>query len=306
MRGSITALVVTHNRKTLLCQCLGALAEQTRRPDRILVVDNASSDGTQSALRETGWLDRPEVEWLGLNENTGGAGGFSAGLRYAVETGADWVWMMDDDALPEPDALATLVARPLDATNLYASLAVDGNRLAWPMEPANGRLRGGILYSQDLPEEVNVHFAPFLGLLVSAQTVERIGTPDAGFFIAADDVEYCLRAQKQGSRVVLVRGSRVGHPASQSRSISVFGKRVTMLQLTPWKRYYDVRNRLLVAKVYHGAALYYATIPGTLVRALMAMLDTHDRSQQLKAVAAGTVDGLLGRKGRRHDLWKLS
>jgi rhamnopyranosyl-N-acetylglucosaminyl-diphospho-decaprenol beta-1,3/1,4-galactofuranosyltransferase len=305
MRESITALVVTFNRKALLVQCLKALLDQTHPPDRILIVDNASTDGTYSRLRDEGWLSHSQIEWLGLPENTGGAGGFSTGLMAAVGHGADWVWMMDDDALPEPDALAKLTARSMNPANLYASTAVHGDRLAWPMELADDPTRKRILHGTNLPEEMDVHFAPFLGLLVSAQVVQAIGAPDAGFFIAADDVDYCLRARRRGARIVLVRDSRIEHPLSQSYSVSLFGRRVAMLRLPPWKRYYDVRNRLLTAKAHHGAALYYATIPGTLVRALL-VLQEQDRFQQLKAVAAGTIDGLIGRKGRRHDFWGLS
>ena len=103
MTGGIWAVVVTWNRRLLLEQCLQALMSQTRACDRVLVVDNASDDGT--AERLAAWGDRITV--LRLDRNTGGAGGFNAGVRAAVQGGADRIWLMDDDVLPEPCLLYT-------------------------------------------------------------------------------------------------------------------------------------------------------------------------------------------------------
>lgn len=305
MSDYVVVVVVTFNRMVLLRRCLLALVSQTRMAELIVVIDNASTDGTARMLRKDGWYDPASVHHVRLQENRGGAGGFSEGVRYAMGLGADWVWIMDDDAVPAPDSLEKLLARRLDPNDLYASVAISNGALAWPMERADGRSKGSFVGSDDLPAELDVAFAPFLGLLVSAEMVRRIGVPDADYFIAADDVEYCLRARKQGARVILVRDSHIEHPASQSRCFSLFGRRITTLRLAPWKRYYDVRNRLLVARVHHGLAFYYATIPGTVVRLLITVALDGDRGQQVKAFMAGFVDGIFGRKGRRHDIWGL-
>lgn len=108
---TVWAVVTTWNRQNLLARCLSCLVAQTRPCDRILVVDNASDDGTGGML-ETNWSARVEV--LRLPTNTGGAGGFNAGIRAAVEAGAERVWLMDDDVLPAPDALERLLAAEAD------------------------------------------------------------------------------------------------------------------------------------------------------------------------------------------------
>jgi GT2 family glycosyltransferase len=100
----VWAVVVTYNRRALLEQCLDALRAQTRPPDRILVVDNASTDGTAEWVR-----GQDDVVALLLDENVGGAGGFHAGMRLAHAGGADWLWLMDDDTIPRPDALERLL-----------------------------------------------------------------------------------------------------------------------------------------------------------------------------------------------------
>ncbi len=83
----VTAVVVTYNRKELLTVCLEALLQQTRRPDRILVINNASTDGTEKLFAPGGAFARPEIELVTLPENVGGAGGFAEGIRRAVSGG---------------------------------------------------------------------------------------------------------------------------------------------------------------------------------------------------------------------------
>jgi len=104
----VCAVVVTYNRRTLLQECLAGLAGQSRRPDWILVVDNASTDGTGALIR----ADYAHVELVTLPTNEGSAGGFHEGMRHAHATGAEWMWLMDDDTVPSPDALAELLLAP--------------------------------------------------------------------------------------------------------------------------------------------------------------------------------------------------
>ena len=104
--GEVWAIVVTHNRRELLCESLAALDRQSRPLDRTLVVDNASSDGTPEMLR----AECSKLDLLALPTNEGGAGGFHEGMKRAYLAGAQWLWLMDDDTIPRPDALAELLA----------------------------------------------------------------------------------------------------------------------------------------------------------------------------------------------------
>ena len=102
-KSNIAAVVVTYNRLELLRQCVEALRTQTSSCD-ILIVDNASTDGTDQ------WLaSQPDLHYRNTGSNLGGAGGFNFGMRWAVEAGYDYVWVMDDDTLPQPDALEKLL-----------------------------------------------------------------------------------------------------------------------------------------------------------------------------------------------------
>ena len=110
----VWAVVVTYNRKELLRECLVALRAQTRPPDHVLVVDNASTDGTLELVSE----EFGEVELLALPENVGGAGGFHAGLERAYASGAEWAWLMDDDTVPQPEASRGTTQLPAVPRNL--------------------------------------------------------------------------------------------------------------------------------------------------------------------------------------------
>lgn len=305
MPVNVVAIVVTYNRKSLLERCLAALLAQSRRPDRILVVDNASTDGTSEWLTEAGRLYGGLVQPLFLSENTGGAGGFSAGMQQAFDEGAGSVWIMDDDAEPHPAALETLLDAAVDRQCLYGSVAVSGARMSWPMQARGAGRRGAIDDPARLPPRLEVEFIPFLGLLVSREVVGKIGLPDAGFFIAKDDVEYAFRAVRAGVRSMLVAGSRIEHPPSRYLEIRLPGVVLRTLDIPGWKRYYSVRNRILIARRHLGAALYYATLPGSLIHLVLALLLSADRRAQWRAWVFGTLDGLLGRTGRRHDVWGL-
>ncbi|WP_298435500.1 glycosyltransferase [Ottowia sp.] len=303
MAPCITALVVTHNRKALLSQNLSTISAQLYKPNRILILDNASTDGTREMLGEEGWLDHPGVELLALPENTGGAGGFAAGLQHAIGSGAEWVWMMDDDAEPHPDALEELMRVATDPGRIYGSVAVSGDQTAWPLHTIEGQQFSN---TASLPDAFQVVSLPFLGFLVSAGTVARIGYPDEGYFIAGDDHEYCLRARANGIPIVACGKSRIEHPASHHYRFGLGPLRPTCFYIQPWKRYYDVRNRIASAMRHDGTlSALGTTVPATAVRWLATMLNESDRRAQSKAYFAGVWDGLLGRSGRRHEQWGI-
>ena len=141
--------------------------------------------------------------------------------------------------------------------------------------------------------------------MIHRSQVERIGFPDASYFIAADDVEYSIRARRAGSEVLIAGESKIEHPESDRYQANLGLFKVTCLRLAPWKRYYDTRNRLLIARQYYGMRLFTEAIPGSFVRLVAALLYEPRKLAQLWAFTAGLVDGLLGRKGRRHEAWGI-
>jgi rhamnopyranosyl-N-acetylglucosaminyl-diphospho-decaprenol beta-1,3/1,4-galactofuranosyltransferase len=240
-KGAVCAIVVTHNRKELLRECLAALAAQTRTLDRIVVVDNASTDGTQAMVQE----DPGDVELLALPTNQGGAGGFHEGLKLGHAAGAEWIWLLDDDTIPEPDALEELLAAPArlepdSPPALLASKVVwrDGRvhpmNAPWPERTRMERVIDGA--ERGL---IPLRFATFVSLLVHRGTVDRHGLPYKHFFIWSDDVEYTSRAILGGDLAYLVPTSLVVHKTEAPHFF---------MSAPPDRFYYHVRNTLFILR----------------------------------------------------------
>lgn len=299
------AVVVTYNRLPLLKKCITALQTQTCAPAIILVVNNASTDDTRAYLDEMVSKHPDRICVTHLAENTGGAGGFCEGLRLAPANGADWVWMMDDDAEPHPDALEQLAKVADNPANVYGSLAVRGDDTSWTTTLLDNSTPRIVESAEQVPDEARVQSLPFLGFMIHRELVQRIGLPDTGYFIAADDIEYCMRAERAGAKLIIAGQSRIEHPKSDRYEAHLPGRHLICLRLPPWKRYYDTRNRLLIARKYYGTRLLTQTIPGSFVRLFAALVYEPRKLAQLWAFCTGMFDGLLGIKGRRHTKWGI-
>lgn len=228
----VVAVVVTYNRRDLLADTLAALDAQSRRPDAVVLIDNASTDGTPGRLAELGWLKDPTHTCHRLPRNTGGAGGFAAGVDRAIAAGADWVWLMDDDGYPDADALERLL-EVADGTGLRVlnPLVVDRDD---PARLAFG-LAGGVRTVADararadarglVPGDAN----PFNGTLIAADVVARVGGIKREMFIWGDETEYFLRLQAHGIDYATACAALFRHPASRTSYRTALRGRVTVI-----------------------------------------------------------------------------
>lgn len=226
---------MTYNRRALLRECLEALRAQTRSPDHVLVVDNASNDGTAEML-ETAF---PEVETLRLAENVGGAGGFHAGMARAYDAGHDWIWLMDDDTIPTPSALAALV----DARGACDGLEplVLASRVDWSdgtQHPMNKPWPKAVDRAATVEAARNgllpLRAASFVSLLVNRAAIDRYGLPHAHYFIWNDDLEYTARVLRRSPGFFVPSSIAEHRTAKKYAPQSSSGERF----------YFDVRNRL--------------------------------------------------------------
>jgi GT2 family glycosyltransferase len=302
-KNYVAALVVTRNRSQLLLQCLKALSVQTILPDFFIIVDNASTDDTKIILKDFFISINIPFIYKINKKNIGGSGGFASGMELAFSHKASWIWMMDDDACPHSTALEELLKIAVNPQNIYGSLAVAGPHTAWATTLVDeGRM---VNVADQVPSQARVEYIPFLGLIVHRDLVKKIGLPDEGFFIAADDVEYCMRAKRAGADMIIAGKSRIEHPRAQVITLNVLGRNIAYLRLPPWKRYYDTRNRILIAKKYYGIQLFTKTMPGTFIRFFVAIATEPFKLRQMWAFFAGVCDGLRGVKGDRHMKWGI-
>lgn len=261
----VCALVVTRDRKELLVECLQALMAQTHPLSGVIVLDNASSDGTAEWLRATGLMRSPLLRFVRSEINTGGAGGYADILRIGGETDADWLWLMDDDAEPHPAALERLLASPRaddDATVALCTAVVHRDGSVDPLH----RCRLGLFITPLGPEvyapgtSAEVDCASFVGLLIRTSAVRAVGSPRREFFLGYDDAEYSLRLGSLGD-IRLVPESIITHKLvigdGEATRRSLRWNRLLRAHYTasPWENYwrdvYRVRN-LVALKVHHG------------------------------------------------------
>lgn len=286
---TVVAVVVAWNRRDLLRDALDALAAQTRPLDGVVVVDNASDDDSADVARAHPLA--PEV--LTLTQNTGGAGGFTVGIAHAVEArGADLVWLMDDDTIPTPTALAEL----LRARDAYPGpVALLGSRVVWhdgrdhPMNTP--RVRPGSSAAQVAAARaagaVPVRSSSFVSMLVDARAIRHHGLPVADYFIWNDDFEYSARLLRDATGLA-VPGSVVEHRTK------TFGA----TDADPGERFYfEVRNKVWM--LTRSAALSPAErvlYSGASVRRWARTLARSTRRGVLvRAGARGLRDGALRR-----------
>ena len=289
------AIVVTRNRKRLLLQCLDALTRQTV-PCDILVVDNASDDGTDVAVRERG-SDR--LTYINAGANLGGAGGFAFGIGEAVKRGYDFIWIMDDDVIPAPDALAELLKADAgfgDGTGWLSSRCEMPDGSLCPMNLQRKtpfkKIPAGELAANASP--VPAQMASFVSLFFRAEIVRRFGLPIAEFFIWSDDLEWTRRVSREVPCYTVPRSSVV-HAITGSAASNIA---IDTPERIP-RYFYAFRNEFAVYRRegLRGLAYYFTKVALNLLR--IAFNARGHRLLRLEALISGAVCGLFFRPNRK-------
>lgn len=244
---NILAVVVTHNRRELLVRCLDHLQAQTCPPDAILVINNASTDGTVEMLQSR---DIPFI----TQENVGSAGGWHRGIQHAMDHGFDAVWLMDDDGFPAAGALAALDAALVSGVACASSVVLREDRpthFVFPFPILDGadipvifgRPRK-LATLTDLRRAAADGIYPFAhlfnGTLVLVSAARQVGNVDRDFFIFGDEVDYFFRLREAG-KVISVLDAVHFHPDVSQRPY------------TPAKVYYYLKNTLVLNARYFNA-----------------------------------------------------
>lgn len=291
----IGVVIVTYNRLEKLKKCLSSYENQSCLPAFVLIIDNCSTDGTSDYLDT--WVAQPAPfkKLMSHKEsNTGGAGGFTAGIREALDYASDWIWLADDDAYPEPDCLERISAYykslPLSEQTDIVSLCgkvVDNNSLS----PLHRRIiRRSLLQLKEIPlgasdYEVSaneIDIFSFVGVLIRTDTIRKAGLPRADYFILYDDTEYALRIGQYG-RIICVSDAVIVHDSPEN-TIAPYS----------WKNYYMFRNKLYTYFRYfkkrHCLVEY--------IKHLVMVTKYYNTPAGWKQLYYATRDALAGRLGR--------
>jgi GT2 family glycosyltransferase len=283
----VVAVVLSYNGRE---DTLAAL-ESLRGIDTV-VVDNGSTDGSADAVEER----FPEVELVRTGVNLGFAGGNNVGIRRALDRGADWVLLVNNDAAVEPgilDALAGGAAARPDAGVLACKVLFAGSDRLWyagaGFDPYLGRSRHDGFGEPDTPGELgDTVRATGAGMAVSRAAIETAGLLDEQLFLYAEDLEWCLRIREDGFAVVYVPQARVRHRVSAAAGGAG----------SPTTAYYETRNMLSVVERFRPLPRGLTGLRRALVVAPRVLLAL-PRPASAWAALRGWRDYRRGRMGRR-------
>uniref|UniRef100_A0A7V4KF40 Glycosyltransferase n=1 Tax=Fervidobacterium pennivorans TaxID=93466 RepID=A0A7V4KF40_FERPE len=273
MNWKTAAIIVTYNRKGLLGECLEAIINQTTHPDGIVIIDNASTDGTETFLKDSGYIyeippkeyseiwysesvyinnekqKAVKIHYVRLPVNTGGAGGFYHGIKFAYSKGYDLFWLMDDDTIPTENALERLIDKYDTLSNKGVRVGFVCSKALW-IDGTVTLMNVPVIITgiDDMPfnsfEENNVLIvkaASFVSILIPREVVKTVGLPIKEFFIWSDDVEYTLRITMNGFLGFYTKDSVIVHKSKSNYKPST---------VNDWRYYYFIRNQLLVTRLH--------------------------------------------------------
>lgn len=293
-------LIVTYNRLELLKKSLDSCFTYGNALAQIIIVDNASTDGTFEYLRALFGLNNESIEFdtevakfeyfkggylnknvhvIKLNTNTGGSGGFHTGVKFFYEKSmSDWLWGMDDDAFIKNDAYE----------NLVSAVEKNSSTLAfWSNCNSDQQFSGNFK---------TVKNWMFVGFFVHKDLIKKVGFPVSDYFIYHDDSEYAERINRFGYEIIKVKNSLIEHGDLAQRdfwSKSFFGKKIDFPKMNDWKLYYYFRNDLL--KIYKQDKAAFVKKIEIIKKAIKLIII---KPQKLYVVTQAVFHGLSGKTGK--------
>jgi GT2 family glycosyltransferase len=310
----LVAVVVTYNRldqlQVTVARLLAATAEGL---DRVIVIDNASTDGTAAWLAAQ---DDPRLVVQRHAVNGGGAGGFEAGMRFAVaEFDPDWILVMDDDARPAPGAVAAFWAADRSTAAAWAAAVYhpdgricDMNRptlnpfwhkgMVWRTLKGVVRGKGRDGFHLNAVDYAGTAYravdsGSFVGLFISRTAIETVGYPDGSLFIYGDDVLYSLGLRQAGGDILFDPAIRFEHDFT---TMTDADQRFRPL----WKTYYHYRNLLMVYRLAAGPWFWLVLLMMIVKWSLKARFHSGERVRYLMLLGRAIRDGLLRRTDVSH------
>ncbi|RYY06167.1 MAG: glycosyltransferase [Sphingobacteriaceae bacterium] len=289
----IIAVIVTYNRLALLKNCVLSVQEQTRKPDEIIIINNGSTDDTAA------WLSQQNITTY-TKENNGGAGGFSFGVKTAYNHDADWIWLMDDDVIPENGALQQLVKTLEDLGEQQENVGFLSSKVLWTDHKIHEMNKTYLLEDQQKLSKLSfpadtklpfIQFGTFVSMLLSAKAVAKVGLPIKEYFIWCDDIEYSKRIVANGLAGLLVEDSVVIHKSPTNNPSNVFYDPKSSI----WKFNHGFRNEMYTKRLHEGELNFWKTWVHRifLLPLRIAITRKNDRWPFIKMVWKTTWDSLF-------------
>ena len=285
----VIAVVVTYNRKELLKECIEALLNQDYKNCHILIVDNASTDGTKEYINE--YLKNKKINYVNTGANLGGAGGFNYGMKEAYKIGSDFMWVMDDDTIPCKDALKELIESDEILEGKYGFLSsvalwkddsqckMNIQKISKDWFVDSRYLKSGLL---------RTYYATFVSMLIRTDTIVKVGLPIKDFFIWGDDIEYTNRISKKYNCYISGK-SQVVHYTTNNE-----GSNIAKDSKDRINRYkYAYRNEMYIAKQngIKGISRQIAKICLHLFRVIF--ISNGEKIKKIRIILSSSLKGLF-------------
>jgi GT2 family glycosyltransferase len=298
--------VHTWNDADVIGIALDAVLRQTLRVEEILIVDNGSTDGTAE-------LAYPAIVSVVRHRlNLGTSGAVKTGLEYALAHGYDWIWVLDADSVPRPDALE-LLARLVETEGRQVGVVCTSHNLVHLGQMLRGRLLtpGGprLPTLQKDRNYVDSDSVIWSGALINLAVVQRVGLPRAGrlgcwedLSLDYGDTEYTYRIHRAGYKILVHRDSIIDHPVGSGLHGGILGWNLYSTNHSAFRRYLYFRNLVFFwLRLYHRRnwpllLVWFGYRLGMIVAGIVFL--ERERGPKLKACLLGIRDGLRGRLDR--------
>lgn len=285
--NSIAAIIVTYNRRVLLNENIHALENQTARNLDLLIIDNASTDGTEEMVKELAETFT-NINYFNTGANLGGAGGFQYGIKKAVELKYDYLWIMDDDCIPTETALQELLNAASFLDNNFGFLSSQvlwkDNTICKMNIPRETVFKNLTDFSENLKK---VEMASFVSLFVKRETIEELGLPIKEFFVWTDDWEFTRRISMKYPSY-WVKKSVVIHKSASNIGANVYSDSYERLNRYNYLYRNDVylyRREGIRGFGYEAVRLLYHTF-----KVVTAAKD--HKKERIEKIFKGTINGL--------------
>lgn len=294
----VISVILNTNRRDDTLDCLASLLRNTYSHHSIIVLDNASTDGSVEAIH----TQYPEVQIVNLEENRGYAGNNNVGIQIALDHGADWVFIINEDTVIEDRCLTELV----QFGEFDASIGIVGPMVYHHDEPGVIQSGGGLLGpywesihlfkdEKDIGQLSTVHTVEWVSgcaIMVRKAVIEDIGMLDPQFFYFWEETDWCLRATEAGWKIIHVPSAKLWHKGVQRN----YNAKPSLL-------YYDTRNHLLLLKKHRAPLKIWLH---TLTRTMRTLVSWsvrpkwRDKRAYRDAMWQGFMDFLHGRWGKQN------
>ncbi len=293
----VVTVILNTNRREDTLACLESLRRVSYSNHRVIVLDNASTDGSVEVIRSS----YPAARVIPLEQNLGYAGNNNVGIRLALEQGAGWVFVLNEDTVVDSACISHLVevGESDPATGIVGPLVYHYD------EPDIIQSAGGILDGRwnsihtgqnekdcgQFSRPRKVDWISGCAILVRREVIEQVGGLDERFFYYWEETEWCVRARRKGWQIFHVPAAKIWHKGVQRN-----------YQPSPNVTYYATRNRFLLLskhqaplRVWAGSILQTArTLASWTVKPKYRFLRDHR-----EAMMQGTMDFLRHRWGAR-------